>query len=77
MLMIPQFLEAGVSIEPRYQEPQGNWVAQQNNQEIGEFYVSQDGLYCANQVYQIYQNGMYIPGRRCRMPDQSWHLLPF
>jgi len=74
ILSIPYVLDAGIMLEPKYQsEP--SWVKE--NQEIGEFYVAQDGLYCANQIYQVNLNGLYIPSRRCRMPDQSWQLVPF
>jgi hypothetical protein len=73
ILYIPYCAKAGVIIEPRYTENQLDWV--DPNKEPSNFdgyYISEHGLTCQNQVFQVYQNGMYLPARKCQLPDGAW-----
>ena len=73
LLSVPYVVDAGVVIEPRYSENQLHWV--DPNEEPSEFsnhYNSELGLKCQNKVFQVYQNGMYLPARKCQLPDGAW-----
>lgn len=78
MITIPQIVDAGVELEPKYQIPQVDWVdpnAMPINNE--KYYQSEDGLTCLNEIYQINQNGLNLPARKCQMPDGSWYTFLF
>lgn len=73
VLSIPYVVDAGIIIEPRYSENQLDWV--DPNKEPTEFsdtYISEQGLVCENRVFQVYQKGMYLPARKCQLPDGAW-----
>jgi hypothetical protein len=73
VLSIPYVVDAGIIIEPRYSENQLDWV--DPNNETAEFdnhYQSELGLTCENKVFQVYHKGMYLPARKCQLPDGAW-----
>lgn len=73
MLSIPYIVDAGVIVEPRYQSNQLDWIdPNSKSNSFQEFYVSEHGLVCENQIYQIYHLGTYVPARKCQLPDGAW-----
>jgi len=78
VLSIPYVVDAGVELEPKYNMPQVDWI-DPNSQPIKtqEYYDSEDGLKCLNQIFQINQNGLNLPARKCQMPDGSWYTFLF
>jgi len=73
VLSIPYVVDAGVIVEPRYQSNQLNWIDPNSGQQsFVEYYRSEHGLVCENQIYQIYHLGTYVPARKCQLPDGAW-----
>jgi len=68
---------AGVVVEPAYDENQLDWVDPNGStKDFTQFYTSQHGLTCENQIYQIYHLGAYVPARKCQLPDGAWFTEP-
>jgi len=69
--------KAGVVIEPAYNENQLDWVDPNTAPStMTETYISQHGLTCKNQIFQIYHMGTYLPARKCQLPDGAWFTEP-
>lgn len=78
VLSIPYIVDAGVIVKEVYQEPQQDWVdPNQSVNDFGDTYVAQNGLICDNQIYQSLQQGLYIPARKCQLPDGSWAYFAY
>jgi hypothetical protein len=72
VLSIPYIVDAGVVLDPKNQTPSGSWVDPNFNQTQGDYFVSKDGLLCANKIWQVQVNGVMTPARKCRLPDGAW-----
>jgi hypothetical protein len=59
--MIPYIVDAGVIVK--------------GNNHFGEYFVSKDGLICHNSIWQVVQNGITKPARKCQLPDGSWNTF--
>lgn len=78
VLSIPYIVDAGVLVEKTYQENQQIWIDPNNNvNAFQKYYTAQNGLTCKNQVLQVIHKGLYIPARKCQLPDGSWHYFSF
>ena len=75
VLSIPYIVDAGIVIEPRYQQNQLDWIDPNSQQDIfQEYYISEQGLKCQNQIFQIYHLGTHLPARKCQLPDGAWYI---
>lgn len=73
IITVPYIADAGVELEPKYQENQLDWVDPNfEPYQFNQFYTSESGLKCENQIYQIYHLGAFVPARRCQLPDGAW-----
>ena len=72
VLMIPYIVDAGVVLDPKNKTPTGSWVDPNNQQIESDYFVSKDGLLCANRIWQVPVNGVMTPARKCRLPDGAW-----
>ena len=77
VLMIPYVVDAGVVLDPKNKTPSGAWVDPNSTQSVGEYFVSKDGLLCANRIWQVNINGLMTPSRKCRLPDGAWQTFLF
>jgi hypothetical protein len=77
VLSVPYVVEGGVVLDPKNQTPSDNWVDPNENTVTGDFFVSKDGLLCANRVWQVNVNGLIVPSRKCRLPDGAWQTFLF
>lgn len=77
VLTIPYIVDAGVVLDPKNKTPSGAWVDPNSTQLVGEYFVSKDGLLCANRIWQVNINGLMTPSRKCRLPDGSWQTFLF
>lgn len=78
LLSIPYMLEAGVVLEPKYTDPQIDWIDPNiNPQNITDTYTSSNGLTCKNAVFQVYVGDIQMPARKCQLPDGAWATMPF
>ena len=76
MLTIPYVANAGdIIMEPAYDKPQDVWIDPNNNDYVSDTFISKHGLVCKNAVWQINQNTMSQPARKCRLPDGSWQTF--
>ena len=75
MLTIPYALDAGVIVKEAYKQPQDRWVDPNQNNHFGEYFVSKHGLICHNSIWEITQNGITQPARKCQLPDGSWQTF--
>lgn len=67
--------EAGVVIDPKNSTPTGSWSDPNENKVDGDYFISKDGLFCANKIWQVWVNGVSQPARKCRLPDGSWQTF--
>ena len=72
VLSIPYIVDAGVVLDPKNQTPSTSWVDPNINQSQGDYFVSKDGLLCANKIWQVPVNGVMMPARKCKLPDGAW-----
>ena len=72
VLSIPYIVDAGVVLDPKNQTPSKSWVDPNYNQAQGDYFVSKDGLLCANRIWQVPLNGVMMPARKCKLPDGAW-----
>ena len=77
VLSIPYIVDAGVVLDPKNHTPSGAWVDPNYQQTEGDYFVSKDGLLCANRVWQVNINGIMTPSRKCRLPDGAWQTFLF
>lgn len=77
MLSIPYIVNAGVVLDAKNQTPSGSWVDPNTTQGHGDFFVSKDGLLCANRVWQVNVDGLMTPSRKCRLLDGAWQTFLF
>ena len=77
VLTIPYIVDAGVVLDPKNQTPSGSWVDPNYDHASGDYFVSKDGLLCANRVWQVNINGIMTPSRKCRLPDGAWQTFLF
>ena len=75
MLTIPYVADADIIIEPAYDKPQDVWIDPNNNDYVSDTFISKHGLVCKNAVWQVNQNTMSQPARKCRLPDGSWQTF--
>jgi len=77
VLTIPYIANAGVVLDPKNETPSGAWVDPNATEGHGDFFVSKDGLLCANRIWQVNVNGLMSPSRKCRLPDGAWQTFLF
>ena len=77
VLSVPYVVEGGVVLDAKNQTPSGAWVDPNTTVGHGDFFVSKDGLLCANRVWQVNVNGLMVPSRKCRLPDGAWQTFLF
>ena len=77
VLTIPYIANAGVVLDPKNETPSGAWVDPNTTEGHGDFFVSKDGLLCANRIWQVNVNGLMTPSRKCRLPDGAWQTFLF
>ena len=77
VLSIPYCVNAGVVLDAKNKTPSGAWVNPNTTDSVGEYFVSKDGLLCANRVWQVNINGLMTPSRKCRLPDGAWQTFLF
>ena len=53
VLTVPYMVNAGVVLDAKNQAPSGAWVDPNATVGHGDFFVSKDGLLCANRVWQV------------------------
>ena len=75
VLTIPYIVDAGVIVKEEYKQPQDKWLDPNQNNHFGEYFVSKHGLICHNSVWEIAQNGITQPARKCQLPDGSWQTF--
>jgi|TARA_B100000424_G_scaffold195300_1_gene152739 hypothetical protein len=75
VLMIPYIVDAGVIVKEKQQQPKDKWIDPNQNNHFGEYFVSKDGLICHNSIWQVVQNGITKPARKCQLPDGSWNTF--
>jgi hypothetical protein len=76
MLTIPYALDAGVVLDPKHEEVKNtDWIDPNTESQIGDYFISKDGLLCANRIWQVYVNGVSNPARKCQLPDGSWQTF--
>jgi hypothetical protein len=73
ILSVPYVVNGGVVLDAKNKEVTiKSWTDPNNHQLIGQYYISKDGLLCANQIWQVTVNGLSTPVRKCRLPDGAW-----
>jgi len=77
VLTVPYIVNAGVVLDAKNQTPSGAWVDPNTTVAHGDFFVSKDGLLCANRVWQVNINGLMTPSRKCRLPNGAWQTFLF
>jgi hypothetical protein len=77
VLSIPYVVDAGVIVKEVKQEPKDKWIDPNQNKHFGEFFISKNGLICHNSIWQVVQNGMTQPARKCQLPDGAWQTFLF
>jgi len=69
---------AGVELVPKYNDPQVDWIDPNTKpRDIGDTYLSPNGLTCKNAVYQIYVGDVLMPARKCQLPDGAWQTFTY
>jgi len=78
LLLIPYIVMAGVVLEPKYSDPQVDWIDPNTlPQNVTDTYTSSNGLTCKNAVFQVYVGDIRMPARKCQLPDGAWATMPF
>lgn len=73
VLCVPYVLEAGVVLDAKNKTPVSkSWTDPNYQTATGDYFISKDGLLCANQIWQVSVNGLMMPTRKCKLPDGSW-----
>ena len=75
VLSVPYVLDAGVVVKEVYNYPKDEWLDPNKNNHFGEYFVSKHGLICHNSIWQVTQNGLTQPARKCQLPDGSWQTF--
>ena len=75
VLCVPYVLDAGVVVKEVYKQPQDKWIDPNQNNHFGEYFMSSNGLICHNSIWEVVQNGVTKPARKCQLPDGSWNTF--
>ena len=67
--------DALMIVEEKYDKPQDEWIAPNNLNLLGEYFINANGYLCENIIYQVEVNSMMQPARKCRMPDGAWQTF--
>ena len=75
VLFVPYVLDAGVVVKEVYKQSQDKWIDPNQNNHFGEYFMSSNGLICHNSIWEVMQNGVTKPARKCQLPDGSWNTF--
>lgn len=75
VLSIPYIVDAGIVVKESYAPPPDKWIDPNQENHFGEYFISKQGLICHNSIWEITQNGMTQPARKCQLPDGSWQTF--
>jgi|TARA_A100001391_G_scaffold185656_1_gene154351 hypothetical protein len=73
ILSVPYIMNAGVVLDAKNKTiTSESWTNPNYHEATGDYFVSKDGLLCANRIWQVPVNGLLVPARKCKLPNGSW-----
>ena len=73
ILSVPYVMNAGVVLDAKNKTiTSESWTDPNYQESTGDYFVSKDGLLCANRIWQVSVNGLLVPARKCKLSNGAW-----